>query len=315
MVAPLVFNDTPKKPVVTASAPKPLDFGGVNPSPKQPTHSNKLAFGESEDSRRGSPENALAALQVGAPKALDFGSIPSQAKPPAPVKASGPVQTRASFIDPSDSDVPHVLKLMETANPTLFCDPTRRMKAEVQVKQLLPLTINVVLTWGDKPLSFLASQTTSVTNLVREISNMRAYELIEEAQKALVATPTLFQRLKGEDHVLLFKPKLAVIRSNIGRWLSEADRLINDATRTETQMTTCMATFGAVLTFLGQIPDNSLEMASNQRRMTLQQAAMQAQSLVLQVDQQRKSLYTLKNALDAFLDVQLPAYETAKSVR
>lgn len=314
MTAPLVFNEQPKKPVVTTGASKPLDFGGVKTPSTSQGQTARLVFGDTPRPRQQPVPDA--APRVVKPAPLDFSSVPTRAAPvvPPPVPA-GPVQTRAAFIDHTDSDVPLVMKLMESANPTMFHDPSRRMKAEVQVKQLLPLTINVVMVWGDKPLSFLASQTTSVTNLVREISNMRAYELIEEAQKALVATPSLFQRLKGEDHVMLFKPKLAVIRSNIGRWLSEADRLVQDTTRTEVQMTTCMATFGAVLTFLGQIPDNSLEMATNQRRMTLQQAAMQAQSLVLQVDQQRKSLYTLKNALDAFLDVTLPAYETAKASR
>lgn len=298
MVAPLNFGSLPKKP--SEGGVKPLDFGAVAAPKAQPIIEQVKVVA--------SPSRPTAPPLV-------FPSTSVQPKPAPKPKHTGPVQTRASFIDPSDVDVPCVMKLIETTHPTMYRDPERRMKMEVQVKQLLPLTINVVLVWGDKPLSFLAKQTSDVTSLVREISNMRAYELVDEAQKSLTASPTWLQRLKSEDPVMLYKPKLAVIRSNIQRWLSTADQLTTDTVRTETQMTTCMATFGCVLTFLGQIPDTSLELASSQRRMTLQQAAMQAQSLVLQVDQQRKSLYTLKNALDTFLDVTMPAYESAKATR
>lgn len=296
MTAPLDFGKLPQKPVEAKSAGKPLDFGAVKiptaPEPKK--------------------VQAEAAKQ---PKALDFGSVSVPQPKPVVSQAPAKVETRASFVDKTDSMVPEVLKLFEQQHPELYKDSERRMKAELQIKQLLPLTIQVVITWGEKPMSFLGSQSTAVINLVREISNMRAYETVEEAQKSVTATPTLFQRLKGTDLVLSYKPKLATIRANIGRWLSEADRLIQDTKRTEVQMTTCMATFGTVLTYVGTIPDNNLDTASHQRRMTLNQAAMQVQSLVLQIEQQQTMLYTMKNMLDTFLDVTLPAYETAKATR
>lgn len=195
-----------------------------------------------------------------------------------------------------------------------FADVYRKEKdrIEVQLKQLLPLTVEKVIHWGDKPLGYIAKNSAETTNLIREVSAAGAMQVLEDAMKSIGQAPSLMSRLLSRSETLAYKPKLLAIQSNMQRWIDETNRLLLLMKKTENQLSVAMVTFASVAIHHGNIPDQMLDVTVNQRRGTLQQATMQAQMLVNQLESQFANLMTTKNTLDHFLSVTLPAYEGAR---
>lgn len=230
--------------------------------------------------------------------------------PVTTTSCTSPIIAHAAFIDKTDTQVPDILKHAEQLFPELFA--REKLKIELQIKQLIPLTPEIVVEWGSKPMSFLAEQGKAVNTLVRDVAHSKINETIESALQSINEKPNIFVRMLARDTVLSYKPRLTVARSNVTRWLPEANQLLAEVTKTAEKLNVLLASFSAVAAYLGTIPDNILDRCVHDRRIVLQQATTQAQLLVAQVEEQRNQLFSIKTRIDQFLDVTLTAYESAK---
>lgn len=249
------------------------------------------------------------------PTKLDFGNIaPVVSVQPTVPKNVGQVCSqgaRSVFIDPTDTQVPDIMSNVKQLFPKL--SKTELDRVLILVKQLTPLTHTIAATWGEKVLADMVLVSADVTRAVKEIANTRGLEVLENAKKALVDSPSIVQRFLRKDSVRDYQPRLVAIRTKVQRWVSQIDSLVSKAKKSEQDLIVNAAAYFGVLQYLGAMPDQSLEQAATMRRSTLHQATTQATLNVASVEQLKTQLITLSSALDHFLSVTIPAYESAKS--
>lgn len=292
------------------SDPKPLDFSKVATPPPKPVASSPkpLNFGNVVVPAKPAP---VAAPVAPAPKVkpLDFGNVVAPVKH---VAAPAPV-ARPMFVeraDAADSRAPDAMKIAEAKFPDLVRQ--NREKIELQIRQLLPLKVDVVLEWGDKPLSYAAQQSGATTKLQREISSSNTNSVIEHAVNATQNNPNALMRMLGRDDAVAFKPRLAVVTSNINRWLQTIATTVSEIETTRTKLMVNLASLVAVVDMVGAIPDDELDRVVASRRMILNQATTQTELSIASCKETRRQLIEQKSTVDTLLNVTIPAYESAK---
>jgi len=291
-------------------AVKPLDFGSVKKVAPPP---EKQIVQTGFDPFNFAPKPAPPPeppKPPAPPQKLDFSNV----KPPAtptPVVPAGPVTVRAAFHDPTDTQVPDVIKIAEQSFPTVaktFAD-----KLLIQVKQLMPFKMEHAMTWGDKNLQKMAQEATTCANLIREVGSAKGSELLEAALESVSKAPGLLARLTGKGDLLGYKPRIIVLQQRITQWLIDVGPLVEEVKTTNQKLEVRMCSYSSVIKYLGDMPDDALELAASQRRNMLAQAVTQSQLQVAQMEQLQKQLIQMKQSADQLLNVTIPAFETANA--
>lgn len=291
------------------SDPKPLDFSKVAASPPKPVSSipKPLNFGSVVAPVKKPVPIATPVAPTPAVKVLDFSHAPP-AVHHAPVPVARPMFVERA--DPSDSRAPDAMKLAGAKFPDLVRQ--NRDKVELQIRQLLPLKVDVVLEWGDKPLGYASQQSGAVTKISREISTSNTNSVIQHALNATQNNPNALMRMLGRDDAVAFKPRLSVVSSNINRWLPTIATTINELEVTKTKLMVNLASLVAVVDMVGAIPDDELDRVIASRRMILNQASTQAELSIASCKELRRQLIEMKATVDTLVNVTIPAYESAK---
>lgn len=303
--------------------PKPLSFDSALVPPANAAGPGTLSFPPAQ-----SPKPAAAPV---AGRPLVFPSTPIKPSPrpaPAPVAGRPPsfegvaaspprpphhvTQTRSVHLAVSPICV-HAVRQLQTAYPELYTQ--HEMKVVRQIEQLLPLKLETVLEWGAKTLRRAAEDTDEATALLTEFSTARGAETIGGAVAVITgAVPQgMIARIKHKfTDISTFEPRLAVLQTQYGPWLTRAEQRIKSANEHSLNVLIKSATLAAVVDSIGLIDDANIDRAVGQRRVVLTQGVQQAQLTVKQLEAMRQLVIDQKLEVDRMLDITIPAYKRAR---
>lgn len=279
---PLFGNDTPTK--TTSSGPKSLSF----PSSSTPTQATK-------------PVPATI-------KPLDFSNVPSTSTHVTP-------NPGALFSNPKGNGI--IELAIKSAHEKFSNLGTAIDSVERQIKQLVPLNISLVVTWGDAGVSQESEMITKSAGFLKMFSELRGNELCEAALNASAQTNTgFFQRLAGtHNSVLGYKPNLTNLKAQLMSMLPQVDEFIDKIEILHSKLAINAAALSSVCEAVGDIQDSSLSMAVDNRRRILTQCVMQSDLSVQQLKQAKALIVDQLSRAGQLLDVTIPAFETAHATR
>lgn len=240
---------------------------------------------------------------------LDFGSAPTVQSKVVP----NPGSIIAEKVSPL---VPTAISIARTkfASLGLGLDSVER-----QLKQLLPLTITTVVSWGEPGISQESALMTQAAGLLRMFSELKANETVERALQAITAPPKtgFFQKMLsgGTPSVLSYKPNLAVIKTEMLSMMPQVDEFISKIDSAHIRVNVNLAALSSAAEATGTIDDSSLDVAVNERRRILTQCAQQCDLTVQQLKQAKTLMVEQLSRAGQLLDVTIPAFETANAVK
>lgn len=289
MVKPLVFDDKPiKQEPKPAGAPKPLDFGSSPPV--------------------AGPKPAAVAPSRPQPLSFDNVVVPAkhQPKPPPPP----PPAVKAMFGDSRSPATVQAIANIKTQYPDLY--KTEGSRIELQLSQLLPLTIDVVINWGAKTLERMRDGSRDGTALVQQFSTAGGNDMLSKVMEAMSPPSGLLARFRQQDPTTL-EPNLSALVSSIQMWMPQCTKLLEVAKQNHQAMLVKMATLSTAADVAGTPADNMLAQAIHNRRISLQSGVMQAELIVKQLEDTYQQMINQKMQIDQVINVTLPAYKAAKA--
>lgn len=291
-VAPLTFPD------------KPIDYAAVEAAKRKAEHDSqvsKLKF---------DTVNVKAAT-----KPLDFSHVPSVPTPP-PVAAQPP---RAMFDDKShDPAVQAAVAYVQSHYPDIGA-PAERIT--LQVRQLVPLTLDTLMSWGATPLTENGALATLCAKSVKAFTELNANEQIEAALKAAQYVPEAHSAISKmfsakPVNLLYFKPRLIVLQGQLrSGTLPELEKLLDQTNETQQRLTLNVAALAAVCEATNASKDPTLERVAQERRTILTQAGNQAKLMNLQLNQTKALIVDHLSRLDQMINITMPAFEMANATK
>ena len=263
------------------------------------------------------------------PKSLNFPISP------APAQATKPVQEKIKPLDLSHvsapvpraapnpgalfdtKPVPYVNGAIKIAHEKFANLGTALESVERQIRQLVPLTISNVVTWGEPGVSQESELVTKAAGFIKIFSELRGNELCETALQASAQTNTgFFQRLAGgHGSVIGFKPNLINLKGQLMSMLPVCDEYVAKIDISHTKLAINLAALSSVCESIGSIEDNSLSVAVDNRRRILAQCVQQSDLTTQQLKQTKNLLVDQLSRASQLLDVTIPAFESAHAVK
>jgi hypothetical protein len=187
-----------------------------------------------------------------------------------------------------------------------------RMKIELKVKQLLPLTIAIVTTWCDKALKQQADLTVSVANLARQYSTLNVNELITKVMQSTTSTSHSFiDRLRGTSDPLSHKPALLAAKTQLDWLLPKCVEAKQQCAESEQRLIANLASFSAAVS-QSSLQDDALDTAVNRRQSLMQQSVQQVQLSRGQIESVYQQIVDQISKIDQLVTITLPAIEAAR---
>jgi uncharacterized protein YoxC len=245
---------------------------------------------------------------VNIPKPLDFGSAPTIQ--PKVVPNPG-----ALFAEAKPSGV--LIKATEIANAKFSALGPNLESAIRQMKQLLPLSITTIVQWGEPGVSQEGELITKAAGLIKEYSELRGAECIEDALAAASNTKTgFFEKLRGGGtSVLTYKPYLQVLKTQISTLLPQCDEFVEKIEKAHNRVSINLAALSSVAEAVGDIQDSSIAMAVDNRRRILTQCVQQCELTTLQLKQAKTIMVQQFSQASQLLTITIPAFETAQALK
>jgi hypothetical protein len=288
----------------------PASDGGVRLTfPDRPVRPVKVAVFDDTELFKQEQDKKVA-------KPLSFDNIPT------PVPKAKPVTSIAApkslfESDDNQSVVKAAIKYVQETFTSLNCSYDR---IERQIRQLTPLTLEVLMSWGANALTENGSLCSESAKLVKEFSDMNSTELMTAALKAAQQVPesqSFVSRLMGgkAPTLLNFKPRLQVLQPQLTSMSVTIDKLIKSTGEMEKRLLLNVAALAAICEVVGQPSDEALDRSMHERRTVLGQAANQAKLVNLQLVQIRTLVSDQTSRLVQLLNVTIPAFEMANATK
>lgn len=277
--------------------------------PDRPVMPNKVAVFDDTELLKRKMDEAVA-------QKLNFDNVA-----PVPVKTKAKpvvVNPKPMFAtDDNASVVKAAVEYVQQNFPTLTCNYDR---IERQIRQLSPLTLEVLMSWGGNALRENGELATEAAKNVKYFTDLNSSELMEGALKSASTVPhskNIFQRLisSNEPTLLTFKPRLVVLNSQLVATRPTLDQLITSTGEMEKRLLLNVAALAATVAVCGQPTDDALNRTMHDRRTILTQAANQAKLVNLQLVQIRTLVAEQLTRLDQLLLVTIPAFEMANATK
>lgn len=213
----------------------------------------------------------------------------------------------ANSVDPS---VAAAMDYISKTFPDLVRTGSEKLSIEAKLKQLVPLTAQGVSDWGLKAMQLVTDEVGKATTIVRDFTNLRAGETIEKA----LTPPTMLEKLRGISDQTYYKAVLTSLRPQFN-WISPrvTDSIAN-LKSAYARLAVNLACLSAVLS-LSLPMDNALDLATSNRRITLQQSMQQSQIAIASLEGIYAQLVDYTAKVDHMLNVTIPAIEMAKAGR
>jgi len=238
---------------------------------------------------------------------LDFSNVPSVPQHVTP-------NPGALFVDPKTKAI--VDLAIKSAHEKFANLGTSLNSVESQIRQLIPLTITGVVSWGDAGLTQSSQMVTKSAGTLKMFSELRGNELVETAIKASAQVNTgFFQRLAGHTSVIGYKGNLTALKSQIMSLLPEIDTLTAKLKELQSKISINLAALSSVCEAIGDIQDSSLSIAVDNRRRILAQNVQQSDLSVQQLQQAKNLMVDQLSRASQLLDVTIPAFETANATK
>jgi hypothetical protein len=272
------------------------------------------------------------------PKALDFADTPSTQLPSA--KASAPLflETGGQWIDGRLVDPVQYASTKATSHPKgveilAFANPASPAiqqaienfkhqygdmyraegpRIDAQLRQLLPLTLDVVMNWGTKTLERMRDGSKEGMALIAQFTQSNGTEMMQKVTAAMQPATGLLARFK-QQNLLVYEAPLAALCASLSLWIPSCTKTIGIAKKNHGDMLLKMATLSVVTDTVGAPTDNMLEQALHNRRITLQSGVMQADLLIKQLEDIHNQMVDQKMRIDQVINVTLSAYQAAKA--
>lgn len=280
------FGEEPPVPAVPAepaAVPKAFDFGDVDaPAPLEPS---------------------------GPPRALSFDDVPTA---PASSSVTRKSAARALFDSEDHPAVRDALAIAHADYPALF--PHAEQRLAKLFRRILPLRLDLVTDWAEKPLAEQAALLQPITELVLKFTQMGVPALLDNAlESTRPPTGVLGKLLRRQTSPVLFKPALTSARVQLLQLMADSEVAVRELETSARNLGLHMTALVVVSTLVSDAPDRVLQDALVQRRTLIQQAVRQAELSVLQMGQVRQQAADLIGQVSSFLTVTLPAIEMAQA--
>lgn len=304
----LVFPESPPKQVrehmpkpvfpKEGAGPKPLGF--KTPPVKSPTPSNG------------------SAPSIGRPV---FPNEPKRPPPQNTTKQAKPASPKPLFERNDDQNLVNAaVKYVEDNFAALA---NRHDRIERQIRQLSPLTMEVLANWGGRAISEGGDITSSAARLVKSFADLQGNELVEaalNAAKGPVAPSGWMDMIRSfaapkPESVLSFKPRLIVLKAHLVPLIPQIDSHIHETKESELRLLLNMASLVAVCEVMGRPSDATMDRLMYDRRTILSQASNQSQLVNLQLVQTKQTITQLMSKIDQLLTITIPAFEMAHATR
>ncbi len=293
---------------------KRLDFTGINVNQKPSTEkesirspSLKLDFSSIETTTKRTEQKSNQNNET--VKKLDFSSITSdQTKNHRVVETKNVNNVTAAF-KPSLAIDPIVDYVKKTFN----IPSTDVNRIEIYIKQLVPLSVQSLIGYGDKVLQNSANITLEVNQAINKFTQSNVFTLIDNVNKALVDNPSFLNRLLSIDHVRQYAARLSAIRTKINQQVHEIDTLVNQTAKIKHDISIVATALFGTIQYVNNIDDKNIDLAANNKRNTVQQSLSLIENTFHSVDQLKKQIYSAKQTIDHFVDVTIPAYQATKA--
>lgn len=304
----------PNKPMSDIPEPKPLSLP-ESPKVKAPGVGS-LSFSDVDNKKEIEKKVQVLDAELESAKRqpikkINFSNVP----PPKPK----PVAGKSLFVsDDNNNVVKAAVDYVQKNYPTVSASVER---IERQIRQLSPLTVDVVMAWGANAIHECGSVATRCATTLKNFSELRSNELVEaalEAARGIQPNHSLLDKVfgKSKSHDMLsFKPRLIVLQSELRTILPDINKFTDLAVETEGRLLLQVAALSAICEVSGASDDTSLEHVTQERRSILAQGANQAKLVGLQLAQTKTLIVDQIARLDQMLNVTLPAFEMANATR
>lgn len=229
---------------------------------------------------------------------------------PTPVKPPAREAGKAMF---GDSRSPATLQAIENIKkqyPDIYRAEATRI--DVQLRQLLPLTLDVVMNWGTKTLERMRDGSKDGMALVGQFSQSNGNDMMQKVMEAMQPASGFLARFKQQDPGVYEAP-LSALGASLSMWIPACSKAIGVAKKNHSDMLLKMTTLSTAADVAGTPTDNMLEQALHNRRITLQSGVMQAELVVKQLEDVYQQMVDQKMRIDQVINVTLPAYKAAKA--
>lgn len=267
-------------------------------------------------------DTPVKTVTASSPKPLTFPSspVPATIKPldfshVAPAPAHITPNPGALFSNPKTNGI--VELAIKSAHEKFANLGTSIDNVERQIRQLVPLNISLVVTWGDAGVSQESEMITKSAGFLKMFSELRGNELCEAALNASAQTNIgFFQRLAGTHNLVLgYKPNLINLKAQMMSMLPQCDEFIAKIEILHTKLGINLAALSSVCEAVGDIQDSSLSIAVDNRRRILTQCVMQSDLTIQQLKQAKTLIIDQLSRAGQLLDVTIPAFETAHATK
>ncbi len=314
---PLFPKEEPKVVKKNDNTPRALSFGDAETPAVKPKSSTPkpLDFG---DELRKEPD-----IVVGSP--LVFADEVIKQKPPVhtpsalsldnvvvPVKKKEEVKTPSVlFDDGSAATVTTAIKLIGERYPNL---KNNLDQVERQVRQLVPLKLDIVMNWAAPALNEQVQLTADFSSYMKEYVDLKGNELIDGVVKAMSNKESVLSKVFGKKtDVARFKSELSSRKSLISQFIPRGENLLKKTVDSEQRMTVMYASLVAVNDTVGQSAEDNINNALFNRCTLMHNAIQQCKIVTLQIGEIKKLLLEQTDTIDRLLLVTIPAHEAASA--
>ncbi len=246
-------------------------------------------------------------------KPLSFDNVP-----PVPVKQK-PKQVNPTAVFATDDDkgvVKAAVEYVQQNFSSLGCSYDR---IEKQIRQLSPLTLEVVMAWGGNAMTENGRMTSEAAKLIKEFVELNSADLMKAALDAARAVPqkkSVFSKfLSNEPTLLELKPRLLILKPQLDAIKPTLTQLITATSEMEKRLMLNVAALSAIVAVVGQPTDDALNRTMDDRRRILTQSANQAKLTNLQLEQQLTLVADQITRLEQLVMVTIPTFEMANATK
>jgi phage I-like protein len=298
--------------------PKALNFGNENNKKNSgPTGPSVLHFTDDKKAKELEElEYQKHAKEVELFK-VNFDSV--QAVKP---NSSNPV----SFNNPKSDPPPHTNIFHESASPLdgliqrtmekVRKDPTYAgfstefSSIERQLKQLLPVKLEVIVAWGAAALDQEAQLALSCAKLIKENFELGASALLQRALESLKPRDnSLLKRFAKHDEIDNLLPSISALREQLKLSIPRLTAALESTVKSETRLMVHLTVL-SLLSDMTKLTDE-INKAVQDRRLLLQQAATQAGLSKQQLNQAKENVADFLTRIEQLLNITIPAYKMA----
>lgn len=207
---------------------------------------------------------------------------------------------------PVSDDVRKAMKEVGLLFPNI--PNTLSFAVEQKIKQLLPPKMDVITNWTTGPIEQHAEYTTQLTKLTKFISDLNAYELLDEVVAA--AKPKKFFEKLLSTNVDTIKGQVLSLKIQLQPCVQQLDTAQQNIAEMETKLSTGLMALAGVAQAVSV--DEALKLAMHNKRTILSQCVMQSKLSLASVTELSKRVVDVMSKIEYINAVTIPAIEAAQ---